>query len=220
MEPKRVGEAMKRSKLSPPIELIGNTLDEKIDYVYDIFDNAFMKKDSRPHYKGKFIFFNMEKLAIINGKKINLTKCERFYHIISIDKKESVDMFPCYNSNEYVMCNTKCEISQSKTEIAYLQRVECLYRLSRIHRINEVINLANENDENIEQWEMYTRDNKNKIVCKAYIRYNLGNDDFIVILKKENKKEIESYTFITAFPVFLKGSKRKYDREYKKFNSK
>lgn len=214
------------SKLSPPIYYEGNTIDEIIDSAYDKFKLGFMNKENRPKYKGGFIFFNVStNYSIVNKEaecdeckylNVKLNKAERFYHIISIDKKESVQVFPCYNTPEYESCEVECETSKARGDFAYLNRVQCLYRLYRVHRISEVIELANKCDEHIEQWEEIEKDKKGNKVCKVYIRYTYGNDDYIVILKEKTHKN-KCYEFITAFPVFLKRNKQQYRQAYLKY---
>ena len=217
-----------KSKLSPPIFYEGDTVEEKIDSAYRKFRAEFMNKDKRPLYRGKFIFFNVStNYKFIDEsarseedrfRDVTLSKAERFYHIISIDKKEHIQVFPCYNTYEYECCDVECETSKARGELLYLNRVECLYRLCRIHRISEVIELANENDKYIEEWEEEERDKKGNKICKIYIRYTYGNDDYIVILKKKKSRGNSiCYEFITAFPVFLKRSKQQYRDAYLKY---
>lgn len=222
------------SKLSPPIYYEGNNIDEIIDSAYDKFKFGFMNKDNRPKYKDRFIFFNVSTNHYILNKDnesgeykyltVSLNKAERFYHIISIDKKESLQVFPCYNTPEYESCEVGCETFKAKGDFAHLNRVQCLYRLYRVHRISEVIELANKCDEHIEQWEENEKDKNGNKICKAYIRYTFGNDDYIVILKKKKVRGNDMcYEFITAFPVFLKRNKQQYRQAYlkhKKSNTK
>ena len=217
-----------KSKLTPPIFYNGDSIEEIIDSAYEYFKNGFMNKDKRPKYKGKFIFFNMNKnIKVMNKDAINeedrytnitLTKAERFYHIISIDKKEYIQVFPCYNTPEYESCQVECETIRAKGEFIYLSRVECLYRLYRIHRISEVIELANADDKHIDQWVEIELDKKKNKIRKIYIRYTYGNDDYIVILKeKVNRDKSIYYEFITAFPVFLKRNKDQYKEAYNSY---
>ncbi|WP_302334371.1 hypothetical protein [uncultured Romboutsia sp.] len=219
---------MDKSKLTPPIFYNGDSIEEIIDSAYEDFKNGFMNKDKRPKYKGKFIFFNMNKnIKVMNKDAINeedrytnitLTKAERFYHIISIDKKEYIQVFPCYNTPEYESCQVECETIRAKGEFIYLSRVECLYRLYRIHRISEVIELANADDKHIDQWVEIELDKKKNKIRKIYIRYTYGNDDYIVILKeKVNRDKSIYYEFITAFPVFLKRNKDQYKEAYNSY---
>lgn len=216
------------SKLSPPVFYNGDSIEEIIDSAYEEFKNGFMNKEKRPNYKGKFIFFNMNRdIKIFNEDStdsedryinITLSKPERFYHIISIDKKEYTQVFPCYNTPEYESCEVECETIRAKGEFLYLNRVECLYRLYRIHRISEVIELANIDDEYIDQWVEEELDKKRNKIRKVYIRYTYGNDDYIVILKEKKQRDKSiCYEFITAFPVFLKRNKQQYKEAYNKY---
>lgn len=210
---------MSESKLSPPITYETCDVNEIIESAYQSFKNGFMNKDNRPKYKGKFIFFNVNKnITVLNQDtciNMSLDKPERFYHIISIDEKEYCQVYPCYNTVEYETCEVQCETIRAKGYFAYLERVECLYRVCRIHRISEVIELANINDEHIEQWIEKEKDKNGNEIKKAYIRYTYGNDDYLVILKVKNSRNGDyHYEFITAFPVFLKRSKQQLSKNY------
>lgn len=216
------------SKLSPPVFYNGDSIEEIIESAYEEFKNGFMNKEKRPNYKGRFIFFNMNRdIKVFNEHAENdedryinktLSKPERFYHIISIDKKEYIEVFPCYNTPEYEKCKVECETIRAKGEFLYLNRVECLYRLYRVHRISEVIELANVDDKYIDQWIEEELDKKKNKIRKAYIRYTYGNDDYIVILKeKKQRDKTIFYEFITAFPVFLKRNKVQYKESYNKY---
>lgn len=219
---------MDKSKLTPPIFYKGDCVEDIIDSAYEEFRNGFMNRDRRPKYKGKFIFFNMNRdIRVFNKdaiddedryRQITLSKSERFYHIISIDKKEHTEVFPCYNTPEYENCKVVCETVRAKGEFSYLNRAECLYRLCRIHRISEVIELANMDDKYIDQWVEEELDKKKNKIRKVYIRYTYGNDDYLVILKeKKQRGKSVCYEFITAFPVFLKRNKQQYKEAYNRY---
>lgn len=205
-------------KLKLSVYIKGTNIDEIIENTYQLFNENFIKKEKRPLYKEKFIFFDTNRFIKNNNSSeiIELNKYERFYHIISISDKENLEVYPCYNTDEYELCEVKCETSKALGDFKHLNRVICLYRLSRIQRISEVIKLANENNKYIQQWESVKIDKNKKKTYNVYIRYTYGNDDYIVILKKKIKKEDFYYEFVTAFPVFLKRNKQQYDKMYMK----
>lgn len=211
---------MKNSKLSPPVRYEGESIEQIIENCYVQFNEAFIKKEKRPTYLSKFIFFNMNK-NVKNGQVgnycVELDKPERFYHMISFEEKEKYQMYPCYNDKSYELCDNLCDIDKVSTTFKFLNRVYCLYRLSRIHRVVEVIELANLGDSNIEAWTEIELDKKRNKVFTRYIRYNCGADDYVIILREIHKKGIINYyEFITAFPVFLKSNKERFSKNYLK----
>ena len=218
---------LNRSKLSDTIQCEGLCFKKDMNDIYNIFHDIFMKKENRPLYKGKFIFFNMNRDINImnNGIKIvqKLSKPERFLHIISLNndgKKYNVN--PCSNDDAIEFCKNECNLHNSNlSEFKSINRTECYYRLMRINRIPEVINLANEKDSNIREWTEVEKDKKNNKIHKRYIRYKHKRDDYVVILKEVYKRGVlNNYEFITAFPLFKRDDKSEYDKKYDKYIKK
>lgn len=188
---------------------------------YNMFFECFIKKESRPLYKGKFIFFNMDKDLEINTNGITTIQTlplpERFFHIISLeDGWSKYNVSPCNNDDSIEYCKNDCKLYKSTIkEFRLINRTECYYRLMRINRIPEVISLANNNDYNIKEWTEVERDKKGNKIYKRFIRYKHKKDDYIVILKEKRKRgQVEEYSFITGFPVFGRVNKDKYDKKY------
>ena len=222
---RRVEIDLSMSKLSEPYDYEGKSFIDDMNQIYSKFRDEFLCKENRPTYKGKFIFFNMSKKARIKVNSIlmeeELSKQERFYHIISLESKKKYIMYPCANDKAIECCSNDCTLSNALSEFKVLNRTECYYRLARINRIAEVINLANQNDENIEEWIEIEVDKKKNKVYKNFIRYKHKKDDFIVILREDRKRgQVCKYIFVTAFPLFEKENKKEYDKKYKKFIQK
>jgi ribosomal protein L44E len=208
---------MTYGKLSQPLLLIGSNSFEIFKEAERKFNDIFLKKDARPYYNGKFIFFDMNK--VFRGQILHFP--ERFMHICSIEDKDTYNIFPCNNDLSYTLCNNKCNISHALEEFQKIDRNECLYRASRIHWIPEIIRLANQKDKNIKTWTKPERDKKGNLVKKHYIRYEEESVDYLIILKEEWRSgSLSHYKFNTAFPVFLKGNKRQYERDFKKYGNK
>ena len=195
------------SKLTDPIVYDGDNYKEQLQQAMDIFFNTFLKKDIKPLYEGKFIFFDMQK------KKGNITLpfSERFLHIVSLDDEEKYTMFPCANDVSYELCETECNIEYASPFLRAINRWDCPYRLARIHWIKQVIDLANEGNSNITEWDEYDKDSRGQRTVKRLIRYHCGMDDYVVILL-ERKND---YYFYTAYPVLTKTKKATYDRKYR-----
>lgn len=204
---------MFKSKLSLPQYPTSSTLEDMIDETAKKFDKIFMQKDSRPYYKGEFIFFNVNR----EYKGITLPHPERFLHISSIEEKEEYTIFPCNNDLSYEICTNKCDETEALNIYKNIHRSECIYRLSRVHWIPEIINLANKRDPNITAWTKKDKDKNKNLIYKRYIRYECGIDDYIVILKEKRKRNVvKFYEFITAFPVFYKRNKKQYKEDFEK----
>ncbi|WML26271.1 hypothetical protein [Neobacillus sp. OS1-33] len=205
---------MKLSKLSPPRQLHGASILEKINNIFYEFNEIFIKKEGRPYLNGKFIFFNIS--TKYKGRSFSYP--ERFMHACSIIEKDTHTMFPCNNDISYELCHNKCQCNQALDEFQVINRGECLYRLARIHWVPEVIELANQKDERIRAWSQNETDSKKNKIRKHYIRYECGMDDFLIIFKEDwRNKTLVKYDFITAFPIFLKHNKEQYDKNYAKF---
>jgi hypothetical protein len=208
---------MNNNKLSPINILIGANLNEIIYNLYGEFHKIFIKKDSRPLFKNKFIFFNMNR----NYKGQILTYPERFMHICSIEDKEDYTIFPCNNDITYSLCRNKCLHHKALTDFQKIGRTECTFRMSRIHWIPEIINLFNEGSVLVKNWQKPQKNKyTNRIENYEFIRYEDEINDYVVILKEDKNKMggIEKYSFITAYPVFFKRNKRDFDFQYKRYN--
>lgn len=221
---------MNKSNLSVALTCSGNNFLDDMEVVYIKFKESFLKKENRPLYKGKFIFFNMNKEFTIRNGELNesvvLTKPERFMHIASLSHNDKYTSDPCYNDSSIMLCSNECNLGRALEEFRKLGRTECYYRLLRIHRIPEVLKLANDGDKNIEEWieeERITKrysDGKVRVnkIRKHFIRYNHKMDDYIVILKEDRRRgEIHKFDFVTAFPVFSKESKKEFNDKYNSY---
>ncbi len=218
---------MSKSKLSDILECEGLCFLKDMNNMYNIFHKSFLKKENRPNYNGKFIFFNMNKNIQVenNGIKISkeLSKPERFLHIISLEnygKKYNVN--PCGNDDAILYCKNDCNIYNSNLgEFKLLKRSECYYRLARINRITEIIELANNSDPDIQEWTEIEKDKKKNNIYKRFIRYKHKKDDYIIILQEKRKDgDIEKYDFVTAFPLFSRDNRDEYDKKYENYKKR
>lgn len=199
------------SLLSRPVIYDGHSFSEQLQQAMDCFYNSFLKKEARPLYNNKKIFFDMKK----EHKAFTFSYPERFLHIVSIDDDDKYDLFPCSNDISYENCTNFCEPPSSLFMFSALDRWECQYRLSRIHWIKEVIELANNGNRDISEWEEREYSSKGHY-NKRLIRYNCGMDDYLIVLKDRGK----DYLFITAYPLLLKRAKARCDKNYRAFLSK
>lgn len=200
------------SRLSEPIDYEGLTFEDKVEDAFIYFRDIFIKKENRPFYNNKFIFFDTSRIT----GNFELKYPERFIHITSLDDSDKYNVFPCTNDLSFENCYNKCSSESDIFSYHLIGRWECLYRLSRIHWIREVIDLANSYDSQITEWDVPECDNRRGTYYKRFIRYNCGIDDYVIILKDEGK----SYRFITAFPVVSKKKKTEYEAQYCRFIKK
>lgn len=199
-----------KSKLSPPIIYPGDSISEMFDAGMDHFYNTFLKKDVKPRFKGKDIFFNMDKMY---QRFFLMPYPLSFMHITSLNNENKYTLFPCTNDISMENCVNKCDLSSALQSYGTYQRWECLYRLSRIHWIKEIISLANEDDENVYVFTEEKNDGKKKF-NDISIRYQFGIDDYLIVLR-ERKREGD-LLFITAYPVVSKKKKNDLDKKCKK----
>ncbi|GIN71113.1 hypothetical protein J14TS2_15880 [Bacillus sp. J14TS2] len=200
--------------LTKPLLLQHGSVEENFAYTYHIFDKAFMQQKSRPRFEGKFIYFEISKIA--NG--ITYPYPEKLMHIASLTEKREHTIFPCTNDISNIECLNKCTLAKAHTWFIPLKRNECLYRMARIHWIPEIIKLANRKDLRVKIWIEKKRDKRNKVVEKTFLRYQEGIVDYLIILKnKLDKGSLTYYIFETAFPVFLIRSKSQYDKKYEEY---
>ena len=199
-----------KSKLSSPIIYPGSTIDEMLSAGIHHFYNIFLKKEVKPTFRGKRIFFDMDK----NHKHRFLMPFPlSFMHITSLDAEDKYSVSPCINDISTELCKSQCLLTQAHPAYMTYGRWECLYRLHRIHWIGEVIVLANAGDENIYIFEEDKTDG-NKKFTDVNIRYHCGMDDYLIILRYRLKED--DYLFITAFPVVSKRKKEQLDKKCKK----
>ena len=199
-----------KSKLSEPIIYEGETIEEMLNAGMDYFYNIFLKKEVKPKFKGKNIFFDVDKMY---KHLYSMPYPLSFMHITSLDNDEKYTIFPCTNDISLEKCSNKCDLSAAQFTYQTYARWECIYRLSRIHWIKEIIVLANENDEDIYIFEEEKTDGHKKY-NHVNIRYNCGMDDYLIVLRR--RKREDDFFFITAFPVVSRRKKEDLDKKCKK----
>ncbi|WP_421663688.1 hypothetical protein [Lysinibacillus telephonicus] len=197
--------------LSKPLILDQPTLEEKISFVVENFNEIFLKQENRPLFNNKTIYFEVSK----EYRGMVHPYPEKLMHILSLEDKGEMAILPCNNDISNLICQNKCRLRNAMLDFQLLQRQECFYRMSRIHWIPEIIKLANNNSPHIKVWEEHTRNKKGKKVTKTFIRYQEGLIDYIIILAHRTKDGLlANYIFETAFPVFYERSKKQYDRSF------
>lgn len=193
----------KQSKLSPPKVYDGGSVEEMFNAGMDHFYNIFLKKDVKPKFNGKDVFFDMEKMY---RRMFKMPYPLSFMHITSLNNEEKYTLFPCVNDLSYELCEGKCDLRFAQNSYKTYGRWDCLYRLHRIHWIPEIFALANARDSNV-QITSKTKDDGREIYTNINIRYCCGMDDYLIVLKE--RKRSGDYLLITAFPVVTKRKKRR-----------
>jgi hypothetical protein len=204
-------------KLSDPMLYTGVSIEEILDEAMDKFYHSFLKKEVKPKYNSKDIFFDMNK----KHKEINmltLSHPERFLHISSLNMDETkYDMLFCENDSAKNNCFNSCENGSSRnSSIRLIGRTECIYRINRIHWIPEIIQFANNGSSQIQEWDYIDKDDNHKPICKRYIRYIGDGIDYVIILRDRKF----DYIFVTAFPVLMKRTRKMFSRNYKNYINK
>ena len=176
----------------------------------DHFYNVFLKKDVKPKFEGKTIFFDMNKMY---QRIFSMPYPLSFMHITSLDNEDKYTLYPCTNDLSYELCKNECALSPAQSSYQTYGRWDCLYRLHRIHWIPEVFALANAGDDDIQITREAKTDGK-KTYVDVNIRYCCGMDDYLVVLRE--RKDCGDFLFITAFPVVTKRKKELLDKLFKK----
>lgn len=203
-------DTQKKSKLSPPRIYAGESIKEMFEAGMDNFYNIFLKKEVKPKFDGKDIFFDMNKMY---RRIFNMPYPLSFMHITSLDNEEKYTLYPCTNDLSYELCESKCNLDIAQASFRTYERWECLYRLHRIHWIPEIFTLVDANDEDI-QITKETKNDGKKIYTDVNIRYCCGMDDYLIVLRE--RKDRGDFLFITAFPVVTKRKKESLDKLFKK----
>lgn len=203
-------DTQKKSKLSPPRIYAGETLREMFDAGMDHFYNVFLKKDVKPTFEGKTIFFDMNKMY---QRIFSMPYPLSFMHITSLDNEDKYTLYPCTNDLSYELCKNGCALNPAQSSYQTYGRWDCLYRLHRIHWIPEVFALANAGDDDI-QITRETKTDGKKTYVDVNIRYCCGIDDYLVVLRE--RTDCGDFLFITAFPVVTKRKKELLDKLFKK----
>lgn len=190
---------MKSSLLPKPLDFSEcKDLAAQEECAYKYFCTNIMDDKIRGRFNHNFIELNKE-LEYIDGKE------QIFTHLCGFgEDKFNID--PCINSDVEILCKVNCQDDC----IPINQRNLCLYRARTLTWFNCVLELASFNNENIKIWE---------IDKKLKIRFTHETADYIIIINKffSVKKNRYHYKLITAYPLFLKGDRKKADKEYTKY---
>lgn len=196
----------KKSKLSPPRIYEGSTIQEMFDNGMDYFYNSFLKKEVKPRFQGRDIFFDMNKMF---QRYFQMPYPLSFMHIASLNDDEKYTLYPCTNDFSYELCLNRCDLNLAQNSFKTYSRWDCLYRLHRIHWIPEIFSLLADGDEDIQVTQVSKTDGKKRFV-DFNIRYCCGMDDYLIVLRE--RKDRGDFLFITAFPVVTKHKKAELDK--------
>lgn len=200
------------SKLSRPVIYDGYSFNEQLEQAMDRFYNSFLRKEVKPTYNDRPIFFDMSRKL----PGILLPYSKSFLHIVSLDDADKYNVYPCNNDISMENCTLNSCGDANLYYFQVLGRWECQYRLSRIHWIPEIFKLANNHDPCIYEWEEIEVGKSYGKYIKRLIRYHCGIDDYIIVLQERE----QDYYFITAYPVSSISKKKHFDRQYQCYQKK
>ena len=164
------------------------------------------------------IYFPLSSQAILG-------KDEIFWHITGLETREigNLNTYICSGDERcYKACKNLCEENcRAKKRVYRLNNGSikhfCIYRASRIVWIPQIIELLNNKCTLIHDWYNYKRVQNKGRVLQYYIRFQDWMCDYIIIFQVNmNHQAIQSYKFITAFPIFFFDEKDKFNRSYDK----
>ena len=190
-------------KLTPMSITSSQGLNEIIDSCHELFKKTIAAKD-RPKL-GEWEIF-------IPFKWID-TKAEIFWHIGSIEKKSTLDIYPCTNDVASAICTSNC-INGADTIVLSNgeERAKCIYRATRVGWILDIVKMYNETDSRVKYWEKDNSDHRRRI----YLRYQEEEIDYLVVFEKKSDKRV---VLITGFPVFFISTKNDLEKDYKKYQN-
>ena len=190
-----------------PIEIEGSrdevekTINDLIDKCHTVFKTS-LSKDSKPPLGDREIFIPFTWID---------NKAEIFWHIASLETQTNLSIKPCNNEISSYYCDSNCVSGMMKILLNNgEERSKCIYRAVRVGWIKAIIMMFNENDKRVKYWEKVHSNGRNRI----YLRYQEGENDFIVVFEEKSEKRV---VLITAFPVFYISASKDYETDYQNY---
>jgi hypothetical protein len=208
---------MQSNKLDAVISLDGyKKFEFFIDDAYNIFvekiQNVYTDNSRKPKLYGKDVFIDFRKYPRDNIYP------DMFLHLTGFKVDDPSNYKSAYNCTSSPKIISLCKDNCMDKKIKFIGkndywRVPCIYRTIRMHWINNIINLANQKDSTIKYLETY---NKAQGRTEVKIRFEDTNCDYLLILEKKKSK----FSLISAYPLILKGHRKRFEKEYTKYNAK
>lgn len=179
--------------------------DDAFDICYAVFKERVMKRDNRPDLNGSEIYIPCKEENWIEGKS------DLFWHASSMEPHISFDIAPCVNDRAESICPDNCtKVTHDVFLSDGTHRAKCPYRAERVSLISLVISLYNAGDPRVTYWEKDYKDSHGtrRRICLRFIDNEI---DYMLVFERKSEKRVR---MITAFPVFFRSDRRKYDKEY------
>ena len=200
MDPER-GVRMAKILRDEAIIPNGNSFEDNIEFIYQLFLNDFQDKNLRPTINGKFVYVDM-------NKKTD-QKPDVFWHLISLDQTHNFKVLPCLNTPTQKHCTKNCNNKCYQC----LNRNVCLYRGVRLIWVLDILNVYNANPADSRLKCYYETCNERQRLKILYHDETEEVIDFIVVLEEYNNY----YKLITGYPVFYDHLVIKYNQDYAKY---
>ncbi|MGL4955497.1 MAG: hypothetical protein ACRC4Y_08495 [Cetobacterium sp.] len=204
-----------------------DTLDELLIEGNNLFKETFINNSLviKDNFKQMFISFSGDSLVNLEPPHQNIKIYKKFAHLSTLGKdddflKIKYDAYPC--SNDLCSCSGDCfnEFKLNYNEHR-IERTLCNYRMSKMLWIKNIVDKVNsDTDVKIIQYSKKVASGTYSRNVAFYYKSKNSKNSFIIFFEKRKKGKFYKLHFITAFPVVLRTSLKKYDSEYKKYGIK
>ncbi len=190
----------------------------------DTIDIDTIKKIGNIKFKEIYI----DNILSLKGKNISFASTDiddlgfykKYLHLGSMGKDENnkYDTFPCQNDKTSNLCIGDCTDKQNfitHHKEGSIERMLCIFRISRLEWVKTIIELAEKNDSRVKIIvKNELKNGRQTTMWKVWYSHN--KTDFLVILMERHNKLI----FITGYPVVMKSMRKGLKDEWKIHSNK
>ena len=181
---------------------------------YEYFKKHLLDKTQRPQ-----VTFNGHSYFIYISEDTTTFGIEEAYlHLISIEgDKFKKEKYPCKKGTPLDNCRVRCKMQHADNIFNFVteRRVQCINRAKQLHNIIKTIELNNNDSPLVTSWK------EKSCICLRYQNFTKYIDYIVVFKYIENDHHKNPYLeLITAYPVFEKFTKDKFDNKYHKYIKK
>lgn len=181
---------------------------------YKYFKDKLLDKEQRPKaiFEGKSYFIYISEDTTTFGIE------ETYLHLISIEgDKYKKEKYPCKKGTPVDNCSVRCKMQHRDNILNFVteRRVQCINRAKQLHNIVKTIELNNSDSPLVTSWKE-----------KNFISFRYQNFtkyiDYVVIFEfvKNDHHKKPYLKLITAYPIFEKNTKDKFDKKYHEYIEK
>lgn len=181
---------------------------------YKYFINNLLDKEKRPNV----IFNDKSYFMYIDSETTSFGIEEIYLHLISIEgKKYKKIRYPCQKDTPVENCKMKCKIEHIDNILNCVteRRVQCINRAKQLKHIIKTIDLNNNNSPLVKMWE------HDSYIFFRYQDFTKYIDYLVLFQYVKNEQNKKPYLrLVTAYPIFEKFIKEKFDEVYQNYIKK